>query len=159
VGTDSRKDRFRSRSDTSVSALLTSTGFSQSADTGDVYSELYNYGENPTPLVPPPIAYSIKSLCTAVDLSRSLVYQHIKANLLKTLKVGRRTIVLREDAEAWLQSMRVEKRGDSKPTGDARNLLSPLSTDTTTSGPESHPTRKTNDHPARIRKRVGREPP
>jgi excisionase family DNA binding protein len=57
-----------------------------------------------------PIAYSIREVSALTSVSRSLVYENIRSGLLKTIKVGRRTLVLREDVEAWLQSMRVEKQ-------------------------------------------------
>lgn len=56
-----------------------------------------------------PLAYSITKLCALTDVGRSLIYQHVKSGLLRTTKVGRRTIVLRADAEAWLQHLRDPK--------------------------------------------------
>lgn len=52
-----------------------------------------------------PLAYSIPALKNATSLSRSLIYEHIKRGLLKTTKVGKRTLVLRADAERWLASL------------------------------------------------------
>lgn len=53
-----------------------------------------------------PMAYSIPQLADATSLSRSLIYQHINAQLLKITKAGRRTIVLRDDALRWLEGLR-----------------------------------------------------
>lgn len=55
---------------------------------------------------PEKLAYSIAGLCAASGLGRSLIYQHISLGLLRTTKAGRRTIILRADAEAWLVSLR-----------------------------------------------------
>jgi predicted DNA-binding transcriptional regulator AlpA len=52
------------------------------------------------------LAFSIRALSLATSISRSLIYQHIKLGLLKTRKVNKRTIVLREDAEEWLRSLK-----------------------------------------------------
>lgn len=52
-----------------------------------------------------PLAYNITALAKETSLSRSLIYEHIKDGLLKVTKVGRRTIILREDAKNWLASL------------------------------------------------------
>lgn len=49
-------------------------------------------------------AYDIKSFCKAFNVSRSFVYEEIKAGRLKAVKVGRRTLIPRDNALAWLRS-------------------------------------------------------
>lgn len=51
------------------------------------------------------LAYSVPALCKHSDLGRSLIYEHIRQGLLRTTKVGSRTIILRADAERWLASL------------------------------------------------------
>lgn len=47
-------------------------------------------------------AYDIKSFCKAFNVSRSFVYEEIKAGRLKVVKVGRRTLIPRAHALNWL---------------------------------------------------------
>lgn len=49
-------------------------------------------------------AYDIKSFCKAFNVSRSFVYEEMKAGRLKAVKVGRRTLIPRANALAWLNS-------------------------------------------------------
>lgn len=51
------------------------------------------------------LAYSISELGTLAGLGRSYLYEEIKAGRLATRKAGRRTLVLRLDADRWLASM------------------------------------------------------
>jgi hypothetical protein len=53
-----------------------------------------------------PLAYSISALCEASQVGRTTVYAEIKAGRLLATKVGHRTIILVEDARAWLSSLR-----------------------------------------------------
>jgi excisionase family DNA binding protein len=50
-------------------------------------------------------AYSIAELPALVSLGRSHIYEEIRAGKLRTVKAGRRTLVLAEDLRAWLHSM------------------------------------------------------
>ena len=51
------------------------------------------------------IAYSISRLAKESDISRSMIYEEIAAGRLIARKIGRRTIVRRADALAWLRSL------------------------------------------------------
>lgn len=51
------------------------------------------------------LAYSINEFCEAVSIGRNKTYIEIKEGRLKTVKIGRRTVIRREDAEAWLNSL------------------------------------------------------
>ncbi len=70
-----------------------------------------------------PRAYSIPDVCKLTGLSRSTIYQAIKEGHLVAGKYGRRTFVLAEDLETFLQqSRRVrEVRTSDKPVDGARN--------------------------------------
>lgn len=48
-------------------------------------------------------AYDIKSFCKAFNVSRSFVYEEIKAGRLKAVKIGRRTLIPRDNAIEWLR--------------------------------------------------------
>ena len=52
------------------------------------------------------LARSIRRFCKDTDLGRSLVYQEIKTGKLRSIKVGRRRLILDEDGRAWLNSFR-----------------------------------------------------
>ena len=51
------------------------------------------------------LAYSISRLAKESDVSRSMIYEEIAAGRLIARKIGRRTIVRRADALAWLRSL------------------------------------------------------
>ena len=57
------------------------------------------------------LAYSINEFCEAVSIGRNKTYLEIKEGRLKTVKIGRRTVIRREDAEAWLNSMEEMQEG------------------------------------------------
>lgn len=54
-----------------------------------------------------PAAISIDDFCRAYGIGRTKVYEEIGAGRLAARKVGSRTIILREDARAWLDSLPV----------------------------------------------------
>lgn len=56
-------------------------------------------------MLPKKLAFSIPDLVAAANISRSVLYEQIKSGNLRVRKVGRRTIVLYEDAESWLKSL------------------------------------------------------
>jgi hypothetical protein len=45
--------------------------------------------------------YDIRAFCASHHVSRSYAYLEIKAGRLKRFKLGRRTLISREAAEAW----------------------------------------------------------
>lgn len=51
-------------------------------------------------------AYPIPEFCSLYSVSRSTFYREVEANRLRVLKVGRRTLVAKTDADAWLTSLR-----------------------------------------------------
>jgi hypothetical protein len=52
---------------------------------------------------PPRLAYSIPALVEASSISKTTIYAAVKSGHLKLTRVGGRTIVLSEDAYAWLR--------------------------------------------------------
>lgn len=52
-----------------------------------------------------PLALSIKDACAASGLSRTTIYQAIKAGDLKPRKCGNRTLILREDLSSFLLAL------------------------------------------------------
>ena len=51
------------------------------------------------------LAYSIDGFCLAVGLGRSETYTDIREGRLKTRKRGKRRIILKKDAMAYLESL------------------------------------------------------
>ena len=52
--------------------------------------------------------FRVNDFCARFAISRSEFYREIKANRLHVMKRGRRTYVVRRDAEAWVLSQRLE---------------------------------------------------
>lgn len=44
---------------------------------------------------------TIKEVCEATKLGRTYIYRILKSGDLKAIKVGRRTLVRKDDMEAW----------------------------------------------------------
>jgi excisionase family DNA binding protein len=57
------------------------------------------------------LAHSVAEFAQLSGLGRSFIYEHIKAGLLPVRKAGRRSLILREEGEAWLAKL---------PTGNQR---------------------------------------
>ena len=57
-----------------------------------------------------PAAFSIADFAAHYGIGRTLTYAEIGAGRLRTCKVGRRTIIAREDADAWLQMHRQQRK-------------------------------------------------
>ena len=55
--------------------------------------------------VPPGGALSVRDFCRWSSLGRTAVYEEIGRGRLKARKVGRRTIILFEDARRWLDTL------------------------------------------------------
>jgi excisionase family DNA binding protein len=54
-----------------------------------------------------PLAYGIETFAKAAGIGRDAIYGAIREGRLTARKVGSRTIILREDGEAWLRSLPV----------------------------------------------------
>lgn len=51
------------------------------------------------------VAYGVKEAAERIGVGRSTLYVAIKAGLLKTRKIGRRTLVLHEDLESFVMNL------------------------------------------------------
>jgi len=51
------------------------------------------------------LARSIAQFCADASVGRSLVYRAIREGYLRSIKVGRRRLILDEDGKAWLESL------------------------------------------------------
>jgi excisionase family DNA binding protein len=58
----------------------------------------------------PPAAYTVERFCHAYGIGRTKLYDELKQRRLKARKVGKTTLILRSDAEAWAQSLPVAGR-------------------------------------------------
>jgi excisionase family DNA binding protein len=61
--------------------------------------------ETPGPAPFSPRAFSISEFCRQYGIGRTNAYQEIAAGRLRAVKVGRRTLITQEAAEAWLTSL------------------------------------------------------
>jgi predicted DNA-binding transcriptional regulator AlpA len=61
--------------------------------------------------LPEKLAYSVRELVEATGVSRSAIYLEIKSRRLLTLKVGKRRIIIKEQAVAWLNAL--QSRSDA----------------------------------------------
>jgi excisionase family DNA binding protein len=57
-------------------------------------------------------ALTIKELCEAYRLCRETAYQQIRAGRLRAVKLGRKTLILRADAEVWAAALPELRAGD-----------------------------------------------
>ncbi len=51
------------------------------------------------------LAYGVDDFAKAASVGRDKLYEAIRSGGLRARKVGARTIILREDGEAWLRSL------------------------------------------------------
>ena len=50
-------------------------------------------------------ALTLKDFCEAYRVCRETAYQQIRTGRLRALKIGRKTLILRADADAWAASL------------------------------------------------------
>jgi excisionase family DNA binding protein len=50
-------------------------------------------------------ALTLKDFCDAYRVCRETAYQQIRTGRLRALKVGRKTLILRADADSWAASL------------------------------------------------------
>lgn len=50
-------------------------------------------------------AYTVKTFLAAYQIGRTNFYEQVKAKKLRARKLGKRTLILRADAEEWAQSL------------------------------------------------------
>jgi excisionase family DNA binding protein len=52
-----------------------------------------------------PRAFAIREFCRRYSVGRTRAYQEIATGRLRAVKVGRRTLITYDDAEAWLAAL------------------------------------------------------
>jgi hypothetical protein len=50
-------------------------------------------------------AFSIREFCARYSICRDSFYREVRRGRLRALKLGKKTIVLRDDADAWAASL------------------------------------------------------
>ena len=71
-----------------------------------------------------PRAFAIREFCLRYGIGRTHAYQEIAAGRLRAVKVGRRTLISHDAAEAWLAAlpeMSGTNRADRASTNNPRN--------------------------------------
>ena len=58
------------------------------------------------PTLSKPLANRIPRAAKRADVSRATIYNQIKAGRLRAVKVGARTLILEDDLQLWLSSLR-----------------------------------------------------
>lgn len=51
------------------------------------------------------LSYSVEEVARLAGIGRTSIYADIKSGRLRARKAGRRTLILQEDARAWLRSL------------------------------------------------------
>ena len=52
------------------------------------------------------LSYTIAEFCSATGIGRTSAYEEIAAGRLKAVKAAGRRLILKKDAEAWLEASR-----------------------------------------------------
>lgn len=52
-----------------------------------------------------PVAFSVREFCQWANISRSTFYKEVKLRRLSPVKLGKKTLVLRSEAERWLYQL------------------------------------------------------
>jgi excisionase family DNA binding protein len=50
-------------------------------------------------------AYGTREFCNAFGIGKTFLYDQIKRNRLRAVKCGKRTLILRADADRWANSL------------------------------------------------------
>jgi excisionase family DNA binding protein len=56
-------------------------------------------------LEPTKAAFSVREFCARFNISRDCFYNEVKRGRLRARKLGRKTLILRADADAWAASL------------------------------------------------------
>lgn len=55
------------------------------------------------------LAFSIAEFCRRFGVGRTKVYEEVRQGRLRARKIGRRTIITKDDADDWLQQLPLVK--------------------------------------------------
>ena len=86
-----------------ISPLRTANMTSNNADNPPNTAARGDNAAGPAPISPR--AFSISEFCRRYGIGRTNAYQEIAAGRLRALKVGRRTLITHDAAEAWLAAL------------------------------------------------------
>jgi excisionase family DNA binding protein len=50
-------------------------------------------------------AFAVNEFCARYGIARDTFYQEVRRGRLRALKLGKKTLILRADAEAWAESL------------------------------------------------------
>jgi excisionase family DNA binding protein len=50
-------------------------------------------------------AFGVREFCTRYGICRQTFYDEVKRGRIKAVKLGKKTMILRSDAEAWAKSL------------------------------------------------------
>lgn len=53
----------------------------------------------------PRLAYTVSEAARALGLSKSMIYDQLRANRLRSVKIGKRRIITRQQIDAWLAGL------------------------------------------------------
>jgi hypothetical protein len=65
---------------------------------------------------PPPLAYSVAQLADATSIGRTKIFHEIAKGRLRATHVGGRTIILVDDARAWLANSTADDKLEHQPS-------------------------------------------
>jgi excisionase family DNA binding protein len=57
------------------------------------------------------LAYTIEEAATAAGIGRTLIFEEIRNHRLVARKIGRRTVILLKDLDAWLETRPLVQTG------------------------------------------------
>ena len=84
-----------------------SEGFAVATDSTDIHPVLT------APIPRGSRAFSIEQFCQRYGVGRTKAYEEIKLGRLKARKIGRRTVILEDDAKVWLRRLPRMKSADA----------------------------------------------
>jgi hypothetical protein len=90
-----------------AAALSKSKGFAVATDPRDIDDALT------APVLQAQRAFSIEQFCRRYGVGRTKAYEELKLGRLHARKIGRRTVITEDDAEAWLRRLPRMKSTDS----------------------------------------------
>ena len=52
-----------------------------------------------------PVAFAVRDFCQWANISRSSFYKEVKERRLHPVKLGKKTLILRSEAQRWLEQL------------------------------------------------------